>query len=110
MDTDGVHIERNDKGGFEQWAILEVMGHRKIAGLVTEQEIAGAGFIRIDIPGPDGKGLVATQFYSPKSIYGLTPCSEELARRVAVNHQIRPVERWELQNALPAPDEDEDHE
>ncbi len=35
---------------FEGWCILELMGHRKLAGLVAQQEIAGAAFLRIDVP------------------------------------------------------------
>jgi hypothetical protein len=32
------------------WCILELMGHRKMGGYVREQEVAGAGFLRIDVP------------------------------------------------------------
>lgn len=39
-----------NREGFEGWAILELMGHRRLGGYLTEQEIAGAAFIRIDIP------------------------------------------------------------
>ena len=40
-----------ERKAFEGWAILELMGHRRLGGLVTEQEIAGAAFLRIDVPG-----------------------------------------------------------
>jgi len=41
-----------DKGKpFEGWAILELMGHRRLAGRLTEALVAGAAFIRIDVPG-----------------------------------------------------------
>lgn len=82
---------------FREWAILELLGHRRLAGLVTEQEIAGKGFLRIDIPGPEDQTV--TQFYSPDSVYGLTPTTEEIARRVAVRNSPAPVSHWEL--ALP---------
>ena len=35
---------------FEGWAILELMGHRRLAGLLSETQIGGAAFIRIDVP------------------------------------------------------------
>lgn len=86
-----------EKGGpFPCWAILELMGHRRLAGMVTEQEVAGHGFIRIDVPARDGKDLIATQFYSPGSVYCMTPTTEEIARRVAASCQPEPVHRWEL--------------
>lgn len=37
---------------FEGWAILELMGHRRLAGYVREVELAGAGLLRLDVPGP----------------------------------------------------------
>jgi hypothetical protein len=36
---------------FEGWAILELMGHRRLAGRVSEIEIAGAKMLRLDVPG-----------------------------------------------------------
>ena len=39
-------MEEND---FEGWVILELMGHRRIAGRCAEQKIAGAEVLRIDI-------------------------------------------------------------
>lgn len=35
---------------FEGYAILEILGHRRLGGFVTETDIAGHGFLRIDIP------------------------------------------------------------
>jgi len=35
---------------YEGWAILELMGHRRLAGYVRETELAGAGVIRLDVP------------------------------------------------------------
>jgi hypothetical protein len=80
---------------FEGWAILELMGHRRLGGFVQEQEIAGHGFLRIDVPGENGNAS-ASQFYSPGSVYCLTPTTEEMARAVARHNQPQPVNRWEL--------------
>jgi hypothetical protein len=79
---------------FEGWAVLELMGHRKLAGYVREQNVAGAGFIRIDVPGDQGS--IATQFYSPGSLYCMTPVTEDIARRFAAGCRPEPVTRWEL--------------
>lgn len=35
---------------FEGWAILELMGHRRLAGYLREQQVGGAAFVRIDVP------------------------------------------------------------
>ena len=96
------------------WCILELMGHRKMAGYVQEAEIAGGKFLRIDVPGPKSEGIppheekaVATQYYSPASVYAITPTTESLAREIAIRNQPAPVARWELPEAKTAPATDE---
>lgn len=79
-----------DTKTFDEWAILELMGHRKLAGKVSEYSIGGASFIRIDIPGS------ATQFYSPSAVYCITPTTEELVKEVAEIHKPEPITKWEL--------------
>jgi hypothetical protein len=86
--------------GYEGFAILELMGHRRLAGRLVEATIAGASFVRIDIPGPDGE-IVATQFHAPHAIYAITPTTDAIARSVAARNQPTPAHRWELP-ALPA--------
>jgi hypothetical protein len=86
------------------WAILELMGHRRLAGFLTEQEVAGQGLIRIDVFPGDAEVAVASQMYSPAAVYCITPTSEETARAVAQSSQPRPVERWELPPAREEPE------
>jgi len=88
---------------FEGWCILELMGHRRLGGYVTEAVIAGAGLIRIDVPGLRPGETAATQFYSPSARYCLTPTTEAIARALAASAQPQPVQRWELP-ASPARD------
>ena len=88
---------------FKGWAVLELMGHRRLAGYVQEVQIAGAGMLRIDVPAADGE---ATQFVSPSSLYALTPCTEATARVIAKGSSPAPVNEYEFPSlrgkALPA--------
>ncbi|WKZ15528.1 MAG: hypothetical protein QY317_16665 [Candidatus Jettenia caeni] len=83
------------EGKFEEWVVLELMGHRKLAGMVKEQTIGAASFIRIDIPNKDGD-FIATQFYNPSAVYCMTPTTREIAIQFANSHKPAPVSRWEL--------------
>ena len=83
---------------YEGWAILELMGHRRLAGKVSQAEMYGAAFCRIDVP--DGDGFT-TQYYGGSSIYALTPCAEDTARRASVLSRPAPVHAWELPPQLP---------
>lgn len=86
---------------YEGWAIVELMGHRRLGGRVSQAEQYGVAMLRVDVPGDDGE-IVATRFCGGSSIYALTPCSEQAARAVAKSNRVEPVTRWELP-ALEAP-------
>ncbi len=73
------------KSTFEGWAIVELMGHRKLAGNVTEATIAGAAFLRLDVPSEPP----VTQYYAPAAVYAITPTTEELATRIAKQQLAR---------------------
>lgn len=89
---------------FESWCIVELMGHQRMAGFVSEQTIGGASFIRIDVPEVDGAAAF-TRYLSAGSIYAINPTTEDLARQAAVAFRPRPVQPYELTRtqALPAP-------
>lgn len=92
------------------WAVVELMGHLTVAGQVSETLVAGAPLLRIDSP-QVGAEPARTQLIGPSSIYRLTPCTEEVARKVILNaayHGERPTWAYGLDNvALPAPEEEE---
>lgn len=80
--------------GFASWAIVELMGHVKIAGYVTVENLAGP-MLRIDVPETENSQAF-TKFVASASIYALTPCSEAVARRVAEIICTRPVAAFDL--------------
>lgn len=83
---------------FDEWAILELMGHRRIAGHVVEVQVAGAGMLRVDIPAADASPAV-TQYVSPASVYAIHPTTEEIATAAARSWRPKPVSRFELEPA-----------
>lgn len=77
---------------YPMWAIVELMGHRKLAGELREVTIAGGAFLRLDVPSQPP----VTQFYGSSAIYCITPTTEDLARKVAEAARPTPVSRYEL--------------
>ena len=69
----------SDDKPFGEWAIVEIMGHRVYAGFVTEQIIAGKGFIRIDVPSDPAY----TKVFGPDAVFSISPCEELTARNWA---------------------------
>jgi len=75
------------------WAIVELYGHQKIAGKISEQSLAGGTMLRVDVPAtPDQPEF--TKFFGSGAIYALTPTTEVLARVAIDNLAVRPVDLW----------------
>ena len=86
---------------FEEWALLELFGHQRLAGLVTEVQLGGASFVRVDVPGETKKSPAKlTKFYNPSAIYSITPVTEETARMIAKSVSGEPVTRWDVQEMV----------
>lgn len=87
----------------DEFAIVEVFGHRKHAGRIFEVEKFGAKLLRIDIP-KDGDFVLgfATHFYGGASIFSMTPC--DLATVQRANKPYAPASQ------LTYSEEEEDNE
>lgn len=96
---------------YKGHAVVELMGHRRLAGRVEEVQQYGVTMLRLDVPGPDG-ATVATQFYGGAAIYCLTPCDEATAIAVArMSGDAAPVKAWEMPQLRPRQvEEDEENE
>ena len=69
-----------------EWMIVEIMGHRKHAGRVREEERFGAKMLRIDVPlkGDPATHGWETHYYGSSSIFSLTLTDEDSATRANV--------------------------
>jgi hypothetical protein len=98
---------------FTQWALVELFGHSRIAGLVTEQSIGGCSFLRVDVPAIDTEPAF-TKCYGNGAIYAMTFVAEEVARAAAKAYRVVPVSVYEIpelrQLRLPAVAHDQDDE
>lgn len=89
--------------GFD-WAVVEIMGHRRLAGRTREEERFGAKMLRIDVPTiaiieSEGKpaelGGVerwTTQWYGGPSIFSFTLTDEQSVMRI--NRPNVPAQRY----------------
>lgn len=73
----------------KQFAVVELMGHRKFGAEVSEVERFGTKMLQARILGPD-----VVQLVHPQAIYAVTACTEEQARRVNTE--------WVLRQAAPS--------
>ena len=85
---------------FRQWCLVEMMGHQKCAGLVSEVQLAGAAMLRIDIPEVEGGRPAWTRYISTSALYSLTPVTEELARAMAEIFGVVPLSPYEVSDLI----------
>lgn len=83
------------KESFKEWALVELFGHQKIVGYVTEASMAGGAFLRVDVPAFDGSPPF-TRFFGPGAIYSINPITEAIARGLCERHRNEPVSRFDL--------------
>lgn len=86
---------------FESWGLLELFGHQRLAGKLSEQTIGGCHFIRIDVP-QVAEVAAYTRFFTQGAIYGMTPMEEATARKLAAYLRAVPVSPYELRTIEPA--------
>ncbi len=82
-----------------QWALVELFGHQRVAGLLTEATLGGCHFLRVDVP-EIGDAPAFTRLYTQGAIYGITFVEERIARELARQFRVQPVQQYELRNLL----------
>jgi hypothetical protein len=101
---------------FDQWAIVELFGHQKIAGRVSEQVIGGCSFVRVDVPETENeteKAPAFTKLYGNGAIYAITITDEKSARMAARTCVQEPMDVWTVNHlikSLPGAGQGETHE
>lgn len=97
--------ETSGEAKFDQWCVVELMGHQRIAGKVTEESHFGVALMRVEVPATDSR-VGFTKYFGGNAIYALTPTTEEVATHVAKMVDQAPISRWEMRELLPAPTPD----
>lgn len=80
---------------FELTAIVELFGHSRIAGHVTEQNIGGASFVRVDVPETKNEPKF-TRLFNPAAIYAINPVSEETMLIMVEKIESKPIDSWDV--------------
>lgn len=80
---------------FELFAVVELFGHQRIAGKVSEQSIGVATFVRIDVPETTQQPKF-TRIVNPTAIYAINPVTEEVMLQMAEMITSKPIDSWDI--------------
>lgn len=106
------------------YAIVELFGHQRIAGCISEQTFGGASFVRVDVPEvscsswkwDDQKGeqiqvthhiQAHTKSFGAAAIYAIQWCDEAAALMAAREIQHKPISPYQAADVLKAMKPDE---
>jgi hypothetical protein len=79
--------------------VVELFGHQKIAGYVSEHNVAGAPFIRVDVPETETTPAFSRMFH-PNAIYCFNPCDTETMIAMVDRLEVRPIEPFEIRKLV----------
>ena len=81
---------------LKSWALVEMFGHQRMVGYVSQQAFGMGVLFRVDVPDliKDGKIVRRgfTRYLGLSSIYSITPCDEDTVRRMLPNVDGTPGE------------------
>ncbi len=83
------------QNGFNEFCLVELFGHQKIVGRVSEATLAGGAFLRVDVPAV-AENKAFTRFYGPSAIYSISPVTDEIAMGLIAQYRNEPVSRFDL--------------
>jgi hypothetical protein len=105
----------NQQVQARQWAIVELMGHSRMAGAVSQDMLGTAPLVRVDVPEVtivqrplrDGKAVdvvvtipAHSRSLSAAAIYSINWCDEVCARVAAHGIAHNPLQLFNLRHAL----------
>ena len=82
---------------FEIWALVELMGHNKISGRVTEHKFGNQSMLRVDVPAVENLPAFS-KIIAVNAVYAINPLTEKGATEYAAQLKSKPLDVWDMQN------------
>lgn len=93
----------NNNLDFNCWAIVQVYGHTKYAGHISERLVFGKVMLELTVPEVSNLEVKLpgfTKILNPDSVFDITPVSEEYAISMANKLVKQPIEGYEHSEVL----------
>jgi len=79
-------VETHAEAELKAWALVELFGHQRIAGYLSQQTFGTGVLFRVDVPDLTKDGKVTrkgfTRYFGLSAIYSITPVDEPTMRRM----------------------------
>src|SRR5579883_730740 len=89
--------KENSQPKLKSWALVELFGHQRIVGYVSEQTFGTGVLFRVDVPDllKDGKTVRSgfTRYFGLSAIYSITPVDDATVRELLPSIDGTPAAR-----------------
>jgi hypothetical protein len=96
---------------LKSWALVELFGHQRIVGFLSQQTFGTGVLFRVDVPDLLKEGKVVrvgfTRYFGLSAIYSITPVSEDVVRTLLPSIDGTPGEARVLSSRSYRQDDDE---
>jgi hypothetical protein len=97
---------------LKSWALVELFGHQRIVGYLSQQSFGTGVLFRVDVPDLTSSGKVIrvgfTRYFGLSAIYSITPVSEEIVRKLLPSIDGTPGEARVLTSRSYSRDEEDE--
>lgn len=102
--------DNGEQQKLSSWALVEIFGHQRIVGFLSEQTVGTGVLLRVDVPDLTKNGKMVrkgfTRYFGLSSIYSITPVDEATVRALLPNIDGTPGEARVLTQASYRREED----
>jgi hypothetical protein len=95
---------------LKSWALVELFGHQRIVGFLSQQSFGTGVLFRVDVPDLTSSGKTIregfTRYFGLSAIYSITPISEEMVRKLLPSIDGTPGEARALSSRSYSRDEE----
>jgi len=81
-----VDPEAKESDELKSWALVELFGHARVVGYLSQQSFGSGVLFRVDVPDLTVCGRVErkgfTRYFGLSAIYSITPMTEEMVRKL----------------------------
>jgi len=82
---------------LKAWALVELFGHQRIVGFLSQQNFPGGTLLRVDVPDLTKEGKMVrkgfTRYFGLSAVYSITPITEEAVRELLPSIDGTPTAR-----------------
>lgn len=86
---------KSESAALEMFGVVDLFGHTRIAGQISDFALGGESFVRVDVPAVEDVPA-HTRLFGKGAIYSISFTGREIAQAVARNLKSKPITVYDV--------------